>query len=543
MLKRWISAYRLCGENGRNLPDVRKAAADFGLLALLCVYPVLLLDAYFNLMQIRITFFAVVSVVVFFVCLFADLAQRRLGFPAPQRRSEAPTRTWIFLCAFTILIFFSLLFSENPISALTGEQGRYMGALSYACICLAFLFILRFSRVRPWMLYPFGAVVIFVVIVGYLQFIGLDLLHLLQGMTASARKNFISTLGNINVFSSFMCICAPVFMHMYCCAEQENRFFFLLLSGFCNLGLFIANSDSGYIGFFAAFCVTAYSACGHSDAAARRFLHLAAVFFASGILFSVFCRAGANAVRTVSRITHTVTNGALPFVLLAVFVSAAILLRGKTISSKTLRRMRVGVLIFSAAAVLAVLGGVIVCTFLIPQKDLGYAARYLRFDDEWGTGRGGIWRLTMQIFRNLTPDQKLFGIGPDTLGVLMWDKYRLEMFRITHSYIDNAHNELLQYLVTHGILGLACYLGFLVIGIGSALRAKELPACSRGFAAAALCYAMQSVVNILQPITTPLLFVCIAAAQSGFYADPSRACVTTEGVDEIENAQTEGNTA
>ena len=514
-MSRILSPYR--SADGKT--DVRRCIGDFGFLLLLCVYPVLLTDGYYDIMKIRITFFSIVSVTAFFLCITADLFQRRRGFPARRAQTSVPVNTALLLCAFTVIGFFSVFFSQAPTDALTGESGRYMGALSYAVICFAFLFIRKYSRFGRRILYPFGAVVIAAVVIGYLQFVGLDLLNLLRGLTAAGRKNFISLFGNINVFSSFLCMAAPVFMHTYCVGGQEDRFFSLLTGGFCFLGLFIANSDSGYIGFYAAFALIAILASADSSEALKRYLHLPAVFFATGILFSLFCRAGGSAVRTASKLTSAMTGGVLPFAALAVFVLLCVLLRRRDFSAAARKKICIAVGCLFLLTVLAVAVGILVFTFLLPDADIGYLSRYLRFNDMWGTGRGGIWRLMMNMFRELPIEQKLFGIGADTIGIRTWEMYRLEMYRVTGSYIDNAHNEYMQYLLTHGILGLGCYLGFLVYGIAGTLRAKHMPAYSRAFAAAAFCYAAQATVNILQSITTPLLFVCIAAAQSGFYTD------------------------
>lgn len=82
------------------------------------------------------------------------------------------------------------------------------------------------------------------------------------------------------------------------------------------------------------------------------------------------------------------------------------------------------------------------------------------------------------------------------------------------SSTNAAHNEYINYLITHGIIGTAAYLTLLGGVIARAVKsAKENP-MTVICVAAVICYAVQAIVNIAQPLTTPLFFVFIAMTEA-----------------------------
>ena len=128
----------------------------------------------------------------------------------------------------------------------------------------------------------------------------------------------------------------------------------------------------------------------------------------------------------------------------------------------------------------------------------------LIFSDTWGTGRGINWRFAWEYF---TKDagflKKLIGYGPDTYYIITMDHFKHAMRDAGYGIFDSAHNEYIEYLTTIGILGTLAYLGVLVTGLRQMLKkSKNRFAIACGFAV--IAYAVQAVVNIAIPITTPI---------------------------------------
>ena len=82
-------------------------------------------------------------------------------------------------------------------------------------------------------------------------------------------------------------------------------------------------------------------------------------------------------------------------------------------------------------------------------------------DNEWGTGRGYVWKLALKIYDDFPLSHKLFGYGPDTFGVITVQNFWDEMLSISKQKFENVHNEYLQYLITIGIVGLISYVSML----------------------------------------------------------------------------------
>ena len=76
-------------------------------------------------------------------------------------------------------------------------------------------------------------------------------------------------------------------------------------------------------------------------------------------------------------------------------------------------------------------------------------------------------------------------------------------------YVDNAHNEFMNYLVNHGIVGLGFYLAMIFIALKKCAARAGRSIVHGGLFAVVISYASQSIVNISQPLTTPFYFVII----------------------------------
>ena len=145
--------------------------------------------------------------------------------------------------------------------------------------------------------------------------------------------------------------------------------------------------------------------------------------------------------------------------------------------------------------------------------DLGSMEKLLRMNDAWGTHRGIMWLRSFKIFGEANVWQKLFGTGPDTF-YFAFEPYFRELEEYGNSSTDAAHNEYINYLITIGAAGLACYLSFvgsaLVRGFKSAKRNPYVLAC----AAAVTAYLAQAVVNIALPISTPLMIIFVSLCEA-----------------------------
>ena len=124
-----------------------------------------------------------------------------------------------------------------------------------------------------------------------------------------------------------------------------------------------------------------------------------------------------------------------------------------------------------------------------------------------------MWINGMQDFSSFDILHKLFGSGPDTFYHVFEPHFAQLLDRFGDSSTDCIHNEYLNYLVTQGILGVGAYIALLASGTVRAIRKSYDNPLTLVFISAVLGYAVQAVVNLYQPITTPTLFLFLAMSE------------------------------
>jgi len=122
-----------------------------------------------------------------------------------------------------------------------------------------------------------------------------------------------------------------------------------------------------------------------------------------------------------------------------------------------------------------------------------------------------IWRLALDDYKQkFTWNEKIFGYGPDTFGIMTHKWNNDETIRKTNVIYDNAHNEYLQYFVTIGPIGVLSYVGMLAVAGAEMVKKKEKASYSMGCFFAVLCYAVQATVNLSVPIVTPIMWMLMS---------------------------------
>lgn len=153
-------------------------------------------------------------------------------------------------------------------------------------------------------------------------------------------------------------------------------------------------------------------------------------------------------------------------------------------------------------------------TFFDLNTPLSGFMRFFRFDEKWGTHRGYMWIKSFEIFKGYNLKSILFGCGPDTF-YNVFQPYFDELNSKFGDAVNNAaHNELLNYLITTGALGLAAYLSFIVSAVIRAVKAARKNILALVFIAPVVAYVFQSVANLSTIIVLPILFVFISLAEN-----------------------------
>ena len=133
-------------------------------------------------------------------------------------------------------------------------------------------------------------------------------------------------------------------------------------------------------------------------------------------------------------------------------------------------------------------------------------------DDSWGNGRGMTYRSAMMILTQMTPLQKLVGVGQDCFSAYAYSIPQVadELWQyFGNDRLTNAHNEILTMLVNHGIVGTISYLGiFITYLYKTGKQSKNLYSIS--IAVAVICYLVHNMVSFANVLNLPFLIILLA---------------------------------
>lgn len=139
------------------------------------------------------------------------------------------------------------------------------------------------------------------------------------------------------------------------------------------------------------------------------------------------------------------------------------------------------------------------------------------FDDSWGSYRGLNYRIGAAVFSALPGLRKLFGVGQDCFGYIVYDNpvtgaVVQEMYG--EAVLANTHNELLTSVVNIGLVGTGLFLATGISSIVRVLRMKEADIFALAAAACLLSYLFHNLVSFEQVLNFPFFFLWMGVAEA-----------------------------
>lgn len=516
-----------------NSLSMHEKFANLYVISMFTVFPVFMTNMLFNIRKDRLHYFVISTFVLLFFILatYICMIDRDRW---PKKIYKMTITDWAML-AFLAVCGLSSLFSKYGIESVTGEGGRDSGLLLMAMYVLCYFLITRYYKCKDFVFPIFTVTACVVCVIAILHEFYVDPFQILTDIKEEQQDTFITTIGNKNLFSSFICVAMPV-MAVYLVRAKDYAVaaFYSIAIGISFMGLLVADSDSGYFGLAAFMLILFIYACGNFD---RLFKYSLAVF--SILLSSKVLRLISfifdDKMKTLDTIPNTLIFDNRLYILIAAFAVITVILfflskkYGDTHLPKAVQGVATGFVILCA---LAVLVPFIYFSFIDTTTDLGSLSKYLRLNDKWGTHRGYAWIRSIILFKSNGIKNILIGSGPDTFGQMMKAVYREDMLKRHGSVFDSAHNEYLNYLVTVGIFGLAAYVTAIasVIVRGAKRCKNSVPMIA--ILLVIVSYCSQAMFNLAQPITTPYIFLFIAMGESmirrSYSDEPTAAGGSTE---------------
>lgn len=410
---------------------------------------------------------------------------------------ERPALQDLFFPAFAAVGILATLLSGYGRAGILAQNDREQGILLFAVYCLLYALVRRFGRWTPHLrrcLFTAFALACALGILGQLQ---LDPLGYLRALIPAERARFTSTLGNINFYGAYCVLLFPIPYCLYLHAEEQKQTVrYALLSALGLLGTVAARTEGALLGLLATFAAVPLL-CDDMRAVRRHVRSFGGLLALAGLYRGIVLLLGGY---PLSALTDLLLRPLPLSLLLALCAATSLALRRA--DERRLPRYRRIYGIVLAASVLALLLALAAANLFFAERVPPALAKYAVLTPEWGTDRGRIWARAIEIERSFPPLQKLIGGGSGCFA--RWDTAD-RLFE--NAVMDTAHNEYLHYMLTHGLLGLLLYLGFLCTSIARGIRHGG----TQGRAAACGCiaYAVHAMVSFAQVFTTPLFFLLL----------------------------------
>lgn len=467
-----------------------KRISQIYLWIMLAIFPLVIHDYLFDILTTKYNFFMIISILYIGAMMIFDV------YTHQSFEMNLLDRVVLF---FMGVMLVSTLCSLDRGLSWTGESGRLQGLLTYLLYGGLYFALSRHAQIEKsiWIAGFIG--VASTTLIACFNYYKIDPLGIYTKMDPSSYYAFISTIGNINFYSAYLCLMIPFFTFRF--ATSSKASWLEGVGGLVSmLGLACANTDSGLIALV-IYVVIGIGFLKHNLVNLKRFL----IMLGFGmILMSIFV----NMSYFFAHYMETSTLFLIVFHPLSVLVWLLIMfgiywLLGHTHLNTLYWR-------YLAYLGLGILLLFIILNTLLKNWNLGILEHYLHFNESWASYRGMTWIYTWKTFCQSDLKVWLVGTGPETFALLT-DQAAL----FGDLVLDAAHNVYLQLLVTTGILGFSSYLTMFVCILKENLqKQQQLAICL-----AILCYLVQDFSNIAQPSSTPLLFVMfgLLASRSNYF--------------------------
>ena len=362
-----------------------------------------------------------------------DKAAGKLKNKVPIKKPPVSVVLLLFIAAWSL---FCSYMSQNPGLSMMGTAGWSMGSLMTTVLVLSTIIVSRYFDLKPYMLFAVMAVNIIINGFAIIQSAGIDLFGLLKNIDKKQVYTFLSTIGQKNSYSGYLCLLLPFFWGAFMtCKDRITELLYGIFAVFGFMGIIVAESDSTYAGI--GIC----------------------------ILFMLLYVFGSEQYVKRSSIL-LILYGACLMAVRYLPVFSGKIARFKGVSKAMIGKPVAEILCISGILLYflgwKIIGGkwgkyILIAIELVLLAGIGYYAANtaVHFNDKWGTRRGLIWRVGWEQFLKFPLRNKLIGIGPELLIVLYKDIRDASGLTVV-----SAHCEPLQVLLTQGIVGLGLYFAY-----------------------------------------------------------------------------------
>lgn len=420
------------------------------------VFPLFFRNYYYDIYQAKFWFTAVVTCIFFILCIIAG------GIGKDQLVKMGKKEGMIWYLSFLFFAVVSVIYSQHKAEAFSGSAGRYNGLFIYLVYLMGYYVLFQAEKIKERMIYILEGTGILTSILGILNHFSVDPFGFTKGL--GKIENFMSTLGNTSCFVEFIGMVMAI-AGIFCILEARKsvRMWHTVVYVISFMALTLAGPETFYIALilFVGGAILVVKKKSEFLRYSMLIEYCCIVFSGISFIYHQNWKIVENA-KYLSIITTFILNnlfGVIGIMIVFLAINAFIYFyipkhkiseRGITFIKRVYAGCIIGAGTVGVIVFIAVNNGWISST-----AGLG---KLFYLTDEWGTNRGYIWKHAMEYYKKMPVFNKLIGIGPDTI----YFAYEEMNSEVAGAAIDNAHNMFLQLLITHGILGLAAWIGWVL---------------------------------------------------------------------------------
>ena len=485
---------------------------DIYLLWILVFFPLYYADGYFHLPEKKAMFWTVSTLVYVIVCLVGAVitAFSMREHWSMENFKKNITMTDIFMFGFLISNLIALAISDDPMGSWVGANARYYGARVLILVCVVYFLVSRYAWINQVFIVAFLIGGNGVCLLATFDYFGMDVLGINKQMQASDWLMFISTMGNANTCASYVTMAVAGAMCYFCVAKSMKAKVFAAISVVnCSMALITARSDSAFVGI--AITIIFLGVCTIMKKVDLRRYIATLTLIDIGILGLLVLRKVLNKYLLLEwfesglmlKIIVSEKVWVIIFIILALAYSAVVFFEKGKINFS--RRTKIVASIVSGIAIVILL---IVGAYkfnLVEMIQIGMG-------NDIGS-RSYIYQRMLQTYEQLPLTNKILGCGQATVSNALNRYFGNELSMVGIS-INSAHSNILDYLITLGLLGAACCLGVLISIIKHNLIALSENKYVLVFGGCAIAYFAQGLFNIDQTNTTTIYWLMVACCEA-----------------------------
>ncbi len=512
------------------MKSIENTAVGFYLAAIFLAVPLYYSDGYYRIGDDKFSAFFWSTLVFFILMLFALFTRKRergrMSLFAGgseimvKRLLQRFSPVDIAAAFYGLFVIFSYLCSPYRKDLVFGEPGWHMGlVMRLFSLTLYFLLSRHFDEQgrEGIKLILLSSALVF--LYGFLGRFGVRPLEM-----GGSSEQFIGTIGNVDWFAGLWTMLFPI--GLYAFLQEKKASGLRALSAYICIGIafsLICGAQSSVL-LLLFYLFLAFLASFGSNNRFRRFVRLLCCFAVTVWLvrlLRLFIRMDMERDPLIDFFTDPANL--IGDLFWFGFAAAVFFLR--SMCPRLFRRIRISACKPIRNAILAILVFLFflyLLLILIRGSMPGFlpflnGSPYFALNDSFGSGRGRIWRGSLQMFAELHPLEKLLGVGPDGYASFLYGSFS-GVTELTAPFggarLTNGHSVMLTELVNIGILGTAAFLSLIVICLKRQLRLFKLDPEQAVFLFPVCGYLLFGLINFDMVLNYPYLFVFIAAGEA-----------------------------